>query len=226
MLARRGIKLLVCDMAGTVVNENNIVYRSLDATLRELGINTPAKEQRSWHGQAKSEVLRRAISSHRPEGASTEILIHESKCKFNRKLHEAYFENDTIELMDHGLLDRFEALRCNGVKIALNTGYSRDIQRQLCNKLHLTESVDAMIAADQVRFGRPYPYMVHRLMEICSVSCTRNVAKIGDTSNDVLEGRNAGCALVVGVLSGAGNRDDLVGADEIVNSIMELEVGF
>ena len=42
---------------------------------------------------------------------------------------------------------------------------------------------------------------VHRLMEQAGVADVSAVAKFGDTVNDVKEGRNAGCGLVVGVLS-------------------------
>lgn len=224
MLTRRGIKLLVCDMAGTVVNENNIVYRALDSSLRELGIHTRVEEQEKWKGRAKSEVLRNVISEHRPEGACTELLIQESESKFNHKLQKAYFEDDNVQLIHPNLLDRFDEMRSQGIKIALNTGYNSEIQRQLCSKLHLTESVDAMIAADQVRYARPYPYMVHRLMEFCNINRVREVAKVGDTTNDIFEGRNAGCALVVGVMSGAGSKEDLIYADRIIDSIMDLNI--
>ena len=222
MLARYGIKLLVCDMAGTVINEKNIVYRTLDSTLRRLDIVTSEEQQRRWHGQTKTQVLRTMISHHRPEEASTELLIEESERVFNRELERAYFEDEGVELMDPKVLDLFEDLRCHGTKVALNTGYSSAMQRRLCDHLQLTHSVDAMVAADEVTLGRPYPYMIHRLMECCGTKSSREVAKVGDTLNDVLEGRNARCGLVLGVLSGAGKRSDFASADRVLNSVLEV----
>ena len=38
-------------------------------------------------------------------------------------------------------------------------------------------------------------------MERCDIPSVKNVAKIGDTVNDMREGINAGCGLTIGVLS-------------------------
>ena len=222
MLARYGIKLLVCDMAGTVVNEGNTVYRALDTTLRRLDIVASIEQQRQWLGKSKSEVLRTIISSHRPEEASTELLIEESERVFKRELEQAYFDNDEAKLVDPGVLDLFENLRCRNIKVALNTGYNSSMQQRLCDHLQLTHAVDAMVATDEVALGRPYPYMIYRLMERCGVKSVRDVAKVGDTLNDVMEGRNAGCGMVLGVLSGAGQRFDFAHTDKILNSIMDI----
>ena len=48
--------------------------------------------------------------------------------------------------------------------------------------------------------------------------------QIGDSINDILEGKNAGCHKSIGVLSGAESRDKLLeaGADIVLNSVMDL----
>ena len=52
-----------------------------------------------------------------------------------------------------------------------------------------------------------------------------NVAKIGDTQIDMLEGINANCGLIIGVLSGHEKKDNLLsaGADAVVNKITDLD---
>jgi len=87
--------------------------------------------------------------------------------------------------------------------------------------------VDTWISAAQVSDGRPYPYMVHRLMEQAGVADVSSVAKFGDTVNDVKEGRNAGCGLVVGVLSGADTASQLyeAGADLVIQDVTHIKAG-
>lgn len=51
--------------------------------------------------------------------------------------------------------------------------------------------------------GRPAPYMIFYAMEKLDIQSVHEVIKIGDTPADMLEGRNAGCRGVVGVLSGS-----------------------
>ena len=49
---------------------------------------------------------------------------------------------------------------------------------------------------------------------------------VGDSVRDIEEGRNAGCGLVVGVLSGADTSEAMLaaGADLILDSVMDLPV--
>ena len=50
--------------------------------------------------------------------------------------------------------------------------------------------------------GRPAPFMLFYAMTHFNIQSVHEVIKIGDTPADMLEGRNAGCRGVIGVLSG------------------------
>ena len=56
-LFRRNITFLVCDMAGTVVNENGIIYNSLEKVLKNMGCTVTPEMKQSWYGQEKKKVL-------------------------------------------------------------------------------------------------------------------------------------------------------------------------
>ena len=118
--------------------------------------------------------------------------------------------------------DLFNNLRKNDIKIALNTGYSKEIQENIINKLHMNEFIDGYISSEDVRYGRPYPYMIYKLMEKFEIENSRQVIKIGDTENDILEGKNARC-FTIGVLSGADDKEKLIKSNYILNSVMNLE---
>jgi len=51
--------------------------------------------------------------------------------------------------------------------------------------------------------------MIRRLMADLGVVDPSHVAKVGDTPSDLLEGRNAGCGLVIGVTRGSHTRQEL-----------------
>lgn len=72
------------------------------------------------------------------------------------------------------------------------------VAERLLTKLNLWPEVDELVVADDVGFGRPYPYMIHHLMRRFALLDARRVAKVGDTARDMLEGKNAGCGLVIG----------------------------
>ena len=83
--------------------------------------------------------------------------------------------------------------------------------------------VDDWISSQDVEKGRPYPYMIELMMNKYNIK-SENVVKIGDTINDMKEGKNANCGLVIGVLTGEGTRTELLnaGADMIVDKITDL----
>jgi phosphoglycolate phosphatase-like HAD superfamily hydrolase len=91
--------------------------------------------------------------------------------------------------------------------------------------------------------------MIHHLMRRFALLDARRVAKVGDTARDMLEGKNAGCGLVIGnhsltqaqhahdspgplpwlpgVMSGADGVETLLasGADVILPGVADMVVG-
>ena len=56
-------------------------------------------------------------------------------------LHNEYFNKKNIELVEDKIVNLFDMLRINGIKIALNTEYPKDLQNQIINgEFNLTES--------------------------------------------------------------------------------------
>ena len=69
--------------------------------------------------------------------------------------------------------------------------------------------VDAVVCGDDVRQGRPAPYLIFRAMEAAGATDVRHVMNVGDTELDLRAGWNAGVGWNVGVLSGAHPRERL-----------------
>ena len=190
-----------------------------------------ATEIDDWHGLQKEAVIDNMVNKYLTIDRSSKTARKLTKIKntcykeFEENLNEVYFgEHSKISLIDPELPTFFNRLRCNGIKIALNTGYNRTLQRDIIKHLNMTEYVDDFIASADVKMGRPAPYMIHRLMERNNIMSVKYVAKIGDTRNDMLEGKNAGCGITIGVLTGAGNKKDLRDADLLVDKITNIDI--
>ncbi len=230
LLMRNKINLLVCDMAGTVINERGIIYSSIKNTLNQLGFQTTEDDMKYWYGREKTEVMREVIANQMTQfkhpnynRGDIESRVRQAEQNLILELEKNYFDNGQIELIDSELLDMFDNLRINGIKIALNTGYPKRMQQKIVEHFDLENKVDAYISSEQVKMGRPAPYMIHHLMEECDIPSVKNVAKIGDTTNDMREGKNAGCGLTIGVLTGAEQKEKLLKyGDVVVNKITDL----
>ena len=214
-----GIKLIVCDMAGTTIKENGIVYKILRNAMNHHGMNISHKEIQPWHGASKNEVL-----YHFCQKYSNIIEQEQINKTFEDMIQKEYNKKNSISLIPN-LSDWIHKCQFIGIKVALNTGYSSTIQKDILKKLELDTMVDHWISSSDVTNGRPYPYMIYHIMEQANILNISNVAKVGDTVNDIYEGRNAGCGLVIGVLSGADSLSDLyqAGADFVIPDITHLK---
>mmetsp|Transcript_42131 Transcript_42131/g.63643 ORF Transcript_42131/g.63643 Transcript_42131/m.63643 type:complete len:301 (+) Transcript_42131:57-959(+) len=221
------IDLMVCDMAGTTVQEGGLVYRVLRESMIKGGLQASEEEMHAWHGAKKEAVIEHFARKSGVSDSDLEARIVSIADLFMSSIDEAYFNDaSTIGHIDIGLFGYFTKLKSSGIRIALDTGYPKHIQEGLVKRLGFDKVVDAYISSYEVAEGRPYPYMVHRLMEELRIENVKRVAKVGDSVRDIEEGLNAGCGLVVGVLSGADSAEDMLaaGAHVIANCVTDLPV--
>ena len=188
-------------------------------------MNVNKKDIEKWHGSNKYHALEHFLYKSFDQNINNKDKEMEKNVlnkMFDDNLKSEYFEKSSISLIDESMPDLFNNLRKNDIKIALNTGYSKEIQESIINKLHMNEFIDGYISSEDVRYGRPYPYMIYKLMEQFEIENSKQVIKIGDTENDILEGKNAKC-FTIGVLSGADDKEKLIKSNYILNSVMNLE---
>jgi len=221
-------KMLICDMAGTTVDEGGLVYITLQKVMNDQGLDVSDAEMIPWHGAQKTEAVAhfvdRALSSKGQDERNELALLIDNN--FEIEINEAYFaDSSPISLVHPKLFDFFTNLRLSGCKVALNTGYPKPIQLGLLKKLKLDEHVDCAVCAGEVGLGRPYPFMIQLAMQKLGIQGAHLVAKAGDTDRDIEEGLNAGCGLTIGVLTGASKKQGLqkAGADIVLDNIVEFE---
>jgi phosphonatase-like hydrolase len=218
------IELVVFDMAGTTVSEGGAVYQCMRDTLEANDLVIPADALRAIKGMNKYEALRALIeqSDMRDQLMPGLGAIHED---FVERMMDFYRTSTTV-VETPGASETFRRLRRAGIKIALNTGFSRDIAQALIDRLGWEREglLDATVTSDEVERGRPHPDMIRHLMAKLGVADPKHVAKVGDTPVDLLEGRNAGCGVVIGVTEGSSPREQLeaIPHDHLIGTVAEL----
>lgn len=221
MFSRNCIKMIVSDMAGTIIQENGIVYNSLYNTIKLINPGLKREEINNFHGCSKREVIDFFVEKERMN--SPEVVKRNLDSEFNYFLKKEYTENPNVKLIHENIPSFFNALRDHDIKICLNTGYNKDIQKLLIDKFNLHDCIDDYISSSDVSRGRPYPHMINELKRRNNIEDSKTIIKVGDSLADIIEGKNTGC-ITVGVLSGAETEENLKKKypDFIVNSIMEL----
>lgn len=121
-----------------------------------------------------------------------------------------------------GVEPALRRLSAAGAQLAVATTDTTAQATRGLTALGLADLFDAILGADAVSRSKPHPEMVHRLCERVGVA-PREAVVVGDAVADLVMGREAGAALVVGILTGLGTEADLAAhADVVVGSLDQL----
>lgn len=217
------IKLAVFDMAGTTVNEDNVVYKTLQQAINHAGFSF-SLDQVLTEGAGKEKL--QAIKSvlHVYAAIQDDILAGTIFQNFIQLLDTAY---QTLDITPQKNAEElFLALKKRGIKVVLNTGYNSQTANALISKLGWTigDQIDGLITASDVKNNRPNPDMILLAMEKLQITNALDVLKVGDSTIDIEEGRNAGCRYNIGITTGAHTFEQLKTAkpDFVIDDLLEL----
>jgi phosphonatase-like hydrolase len=218
------IKLVVFDMAGTTIDEDNVVYKTVQQSINAKGYQISLdKVLAEGAGKEKRQAIQSILRVY--ENKDDQALTDEIYANFSSSLNQAY-ELLPVYPQPHAY-DLFSALRRRKIFIVLNTGYNSQIANILIQKLDWKKGreFDCLITASDVSRNRPYPDMIKMAMEVCGIQNPLEVVKVGDSVIDIEEGLNAGCKYSIGITTGAHSAEQLKSAspDYIINDLMELE---
>jgi phosphonatase-like hydrolase len=217
------VKLAVFDIAGTTVADDNAVSTAFKDAFGAYGFSINEEEVMPLMGYKKPLAI--------------QIMLQKMGVEFDEELIEKIHSEFEVAMLDHyeyspdvrpmpGAEAVMMKLKQQGIRIALNTGFSKAIADTIMTRLQWMEKglVDDYIASDEVQEGRPKPFMILELMKRAGLVDPGEVAKIGDTEVDINEGKNAGCSVVVAVTTGAFTKDQLVPyhPDHIIDHLSQL----
>lgn len=191
-------KLVVFDIAGTTIEDNDAVGQAFLKAFLQFGLNPTPEQINNVMGLSKPQSIK--IILKELDNTTPIAEIHD---QFLKNMIEHYSIDDNIKEIS-GAAETFNTLHEMDYHVALDTGFSRDITNIIIDKLGWVNQglVDAVISSDQVKWGRPAPFMIFKLMEALEIMSVRDVVKVGDTIADIHEGWNAGCEVVIGVTTG------------------------
>lgn len=198
------IELVVFDMAGTTVRDDDAVNNCLRQALAAASLNVTRDEINEVMGIAKPLAIRKLLERHRNGDPVSDQLVHTIHDDFLQRMLNHYRSSPIVEPMPH-TMDVFTQLKKSGVRIALDTGFSRPIADAILDRLawRNSELLDTTVTSDEVAKGRPHPDLLFKAMERTGVKLAKAVAKVGDTPADLGEGAAAGSGLNIGVTNGS-----------------------
>ncbi|GHH97912.1 phosphonoacetaldehyde hydrolase [Neobacillus kokaensis] len=203
------IEAVVFDWAGTMIDYG--CFAPLEVFLeifRKRGVEVTVAEAREPMGMSKIEHIRTLCSNPRIqlEWVNIHGTVPDEKDVLNMNNE---FESILFSILPDfatpipGAVELVKRLRERGIKIGSTTGYTKEMMDIVVPKAkEKGYSSDCYVTADDVKTGRPYPWMCYRNAMELDVYPMSRMMKIGDTAMDMKEGKNAGM-WTVGVILGS-----------------------
>ncbi|OJV25531.1 MAG: hypothetical protein BGO32_00525 [Bacteroidetes bacterium 37-13] len=205
------IKLAVFDISGTTVEDKDYVAEALVKAFEKQDLFISHKHANTKMGIPKPLVIRELLNDIFEETPEDfEALVSNIHADFIQTMIDFYQTDKNVKAKTNAVRTML-ALKNAGVKVALDTGFSKQIADAIIDRLgwDIQQVVDFWVASDEVKQGRPHADMVLKAMEIAGVTDSKEVAKIGDTESDLGEGTAAGCKYIIGLTTGAQPRSVL-----------------
>jgi phosphonatase-like hydrolase len=208
------IKMVMLDFSGTTIDDKTAVRDCLYDAAVEFGLRTDPHEVLMHIGTNKIHLYQFLIARQRGDDVAIE-QFETRKDEGTRPQALRVFERYTELMIGYyargvpvvpGAVETFRWLHEHGIKVAIDTGFHRDVANAIVEGTGWVRDglVDIVVDVEHAphQRGRPAPFMLFHAMRELDVQSVHQVVKVGDTPADMLEGVNAGCAGVVAVLSG------------------------
>lgn len=210
-------------MAGTTVEDNNDVHTALIKAFSAHNFSITYADANKVMGIPKPVAIQTLLKEKFSVNGDLTALTDSIHQTFLQEMI-SFYKTDPAVKGKVNAENTFEQLRAKGIKVCLDTGFSRDIADTIIERLGWKDKIDLSITSDEVANGRPYPDMILKAMEVFGITDPAEVAKVGDTASDMQQGTAANCKYVIGITSGAFTRQELEKEKHthLVNDLSEI----
>ena len=224
------IKLVVLDMAGTTVADQHEVEYCFKQAAIKNELHSSDERILALQGYAKLYVFTLLWTEQLGEGDSRISALALQSYQDFKAILENHYRTQPVYPTE-GCIELFEALHAKGIKIALTTGFYREVADIILGRLgwvpslQATDGIHLSVTPDEVNGeGRPSPAMIQYAMEKLGITDVEEVINVGDTPVDLLFGKNAGVRYALGVCNGTHTREQLAAHpnDGLLDKISDL----
>lgn len=208
----KDIKIIILDFDGTLGDTAEVIIRTTQATIKELGLPSRTKEEcASMIGLRLIEIP----AVYFPECD----LDSELYAQTYRRLFKEFNTEGSVELYPN-VIETLSELKSRGYILTIASSRSHASLADFINNLELSHLVTYVLGADDVIKGKPDPEPVYKTLEKYNLMAEEAIV-VGDTAFDIDMGRNAG-TMTCGVTYGNGSRESLSAADYIIEDFSQL----
>ncbi|CAM4303484.1 HAD family hydrolase [Lacicoccus alkaliphilus] len=221
------MKAILFDKDGTLLNYEKVwtpfAIKSVEAFTEHFGLHPQKEDVARALGLENNKMLSDSVAA---SGTGADIhAVYEGFAAGGGKWAQEFYEENLdfiaghMELID-GSREVLTTLKSLDYKNVIVTSDSRKGAELFVSQLGLTELIDDIVAGDDTDYKKPDFRVVRPFLERHEYDVD-DVVMIGDNNADTLLGEEEGL-YTIGVLSGTSRREQLKGADLIVDSVTDL----
>lgn len=204
------IKAVLFDFDGTLINTNNLIIESFKYALKKVdNIIVPSEKIVKTFGEPLKMCLTDLSESNPDE------LMKKYK-EYNESHH------DKMAREFKGVKEGLKELKNMGIKTGIVTSKIKTMANRGLKLIGIEKYIDVIITSEDTEKHKPFGDPAATACELLNVM-PEEAVMVGDSHNDILCGKNAGCytALVKYTLL---PMDDLIKLkpDYIISSVLEL----
>ena len=194
-MQRKEVKAVLFDLDGVLVDSEKAWFHVFNDTLKHFGVKPiPKKEFSKIFGNTIEKNIKSVINITAKEANKLAIRYFDK----NKKYVKVFPETKNV----------LKKLSKSKVRMALITNTPRRILISTFKHNKLKKYFKAIVTVDDVKKGKPAPDMILKACKVLKVN-PKNTILIGDTINDMIAGKRAGCVTVGYKIKGDYRIDEL-----------------
>lgn len=215
MIIANPVRAVILDLDGTLMDTAGEIEAALARTFAELGVERLGPEDvRALIGRGVRSLVERALAKRE----AARVDVDDAVERFER--HYAAVVGTEAELFP-GALDGMRRLAGAGRALAVVTNKPRKFTLALLGRVRVDEMIGVVVAGDD---GVPRKPAGDMLVAACTrmASAPRETLMLGDSDNDIIAARAAGCPVwCVPYGYNEGRPPAALACDRIVQSVAE-----
>ncbi|KZL91106.1 pyrophosphatase PpaX [Clostridium magnum] len=175
------IKGILFDLDGTLINTNKLIIDSFQYALKKhLNKEVPLEEIVTTFGEPLEETMAKFDKDNR------DLLV---------SIYRDYNEtnHDKFAIKFEGVESGLKALKALGIKLAIVTSKRRILADRGLKLINIYDYMDVIVTPEDTEKHKPQGEPAEKACELLGI-LPEEAIMVGDSHNDILCGRNAGCS--------------------------------